>query len=288
MNPNISVIIPTYNRKNFLIQALHSVFNQSYPHIQILVIDDGSSDDTKIAIQPLLKNKNLSFYQQNHQGVSQARNLGIQFAHGQYISFLDSDDLWLKHKILKQIQFLTSQTQYLACYTNEIWIRNGLHVNPKKKHQKFSGSIYTHCLPLCIISPSSILFKSSILKNIQPFDPKLPACEDYDFFLRMAAQFPIYFLNQKLIVKQAGHPHQLSQKYPIMDQFRIYSLLKILQSHHSQNLSFQNYQKTIKTLIQKCQIVKNGCLRRQKYRQAFQYSLLIQKYSKKLSPSSPS
>ena len=174
MNPMVSVIIPTYNRKNFLIKALQSVFNQSYPNIETLVIDDGSSDDTKNAIQPLLKTKNLSFLYQNHQGVSQARNLGIQSARGEYISFLDSDDLWLKHKLLKQIHFLTSQSKYLACYTDEIWIRNGHHVNPKKKHQKFSGSIYIHCLPLCIISPSSIVFKTSILKNIQPFDPKLP------------------------------------------------------------------------------------------------------------------
>ncbi len=133
-------------------------------------------------------------------------------------------------KLETQIHFFSQNPEALICQTEEIWIRNGRRVNPLKKHQKFSGDIFAPSLRLCLVSPSAVMIKRDLFDQVGCFDETLPACEDYDLWLRISAQFPIFLIDQPLVVKRGGHPDQLSRTTPALDRFRIQALVKILNS----------------------------------------------------------
>ncbi|MBC8455855.1 glycosyltransferase family 2 protein, partial [bacterium] len=139
-------------------------------------------------------------------------------------------------------------------------------------HQKFGGHIFQKCLPLCVISPSAVLIHQSIFDDVGLFDESLPACEDYDLWLRVCSKYPVLFLEQKLIRKYGGHSDQLSGKFWGMDRFRIYALEKIIRS---EKLSENDQAMAIETLIQKMQIYLAGAKKRNKIDE-------IKRYEKKL------
>jgi glycosyltransferase involved in cell wall biosynthesis len=255
--PLISIIIPTYNRSSLVLEAVDSVFKQTFPDFELIVVDDGSNDGTGKA---LASYKDRFIYRrQNNQGVSAARNHGLRQACGQWIAFLDSDDLWLPKKLETQMQFFSQNPEALICQTEEIWIRNGRRVNPQKKHQKWSGPIFAPSLRLCIVSPSAVMIKKDLFEQVGFFDEGLPACEDYDLWLRISAQYPIYLIDQPLIVKRGGHPDQLSRSTPSLDRFRIRALIKIL---NSGRLTDGQHSQAFKELETKCRIYGQGCLKR--------------------------
>jgi glycosyltransferase involved in cell wall biosynthesis len=260
--PKISVIIPTYNRAHVLKRAIDSVLNQTFSDFEIIVVDDGSTDDT----QKLLKqyDDKLKVITTENRGVSAARNIAIKDAKGKYIAGLDSDDYWHKRKLERQIEALESRPDIKIIYTNEIWIRNGKRVNQCKQHQKYSGHIYKKCLPLCIISPSSVVMERSIFDDIGLFDEDLPACEDYDLWLRVASKYEVFFLDEELIYKTGGHEDQLSHKYWGMDRFRVTALQKAL----NLDLSDGDKKATVEMLKEKCRVLILGFEKRGKVDEA--------------------
>ncbi len=272
----VSVIIPTYNRASFLKEAIESVLNQEYSNYELIIIDDGSIDNTKEIIK-LFEGK-LKYYYQPHKGVSPARNAGLKLAQGNFIAFLDSDDLWKKEKLKVQMEFMKSHPEIKVCYTEEIWIRKGVRVNPKKKHKKYSGWIFDKVVPICLLSLSSALFRKELFDEIGVFDENLPACEDYDLGLRIACKYPIHLIEEPLIIKRGGHPDQLSKKYWGMDRFRIIALEKILK----ENLPEEWRKLVIKEIIKKCTILANGCLKRNKKEETEKYLKKIDIYNKLL------
>lgn len=201
---DISVIIPTYNRKHLLCRAIDSVIRQSFSPHEILVVDDGSTDDSQALVQQ--QYSQIRYIYQDNSGVSTARNRGISEAKKSWLAFLDSDDIWHENKLMIQMGLLMKNPEYKICHTNEIWIKNGQKVNQRKKHQKRGGYIFKYCLPLCVISPSSIIIHRDIIDDIGMFDESLPACEDYDLWLRMCAKYPVAYSNQPLVEKYGGHP----------------------------------------------------------------------------------
>ena len=222
----ISVVIATYNRSELVTRAIESVLNQNSAADEIIVVDDGSTDGTDRIIQD--KFPQIKYIYQDNQGISAARNLGIMQARNPWIAFLDSDDEWLSDKLSKQRVALSANPDYKICHTDEIWIRRGKRVNQMKKHKKYGGDIYNYCLPLCIISPSSVVIHKDIFFKYGVFDIHLPACEDYDMWLRICAFEKVLYLDEPLIKKYGGHSDQLSHKYWGMDRFRIAALEKIL------------------------------------------------------------
>ena len=202
------------------------------------------------------------FFQQNR-GVSSARNLGIKEARSEYIALLDSDDLWLKSKLDRQVSAFQNDTQSSRlCHTDEIWIRNGVRVNQHKKHKKHGGNVFQSCLKLCCISPSSAMMHRSVFEDFGFFDEDLPACEDYDFWLRYSAKEDVNFIDEPLIIKKGGHSDQLSGAHWGMDRFRIYSIEKILEEH---DLKLVYKIEAIREIILKLEILINGSQKRQKF-----------------------
>lgn len=254
---NISVIIPTYNRKHTLSRAIKSVNDQTYEPFEIIIVDDGSTDGTKEWLAK--RHPRVQYIYQPNAGVSAARNLGIKSAQGDWISLLDSDDEWLSQKLEKQVKAVKEDPDSMFCHTNEVWIRNGVRINQGKKHQKYGGLIFNQCLDICRISPSSVLLKNSILKHTGLFDEKLPVCEDYDLWLRITAHNPVIFLDEPLINKYGGHKDQLSRVPAGIEQYRIQSLEKILKTV---NLTQAQSNKTRKMLLRKMNIYLNGLNRR--------------------------
>ncbi|OQK15343.1 glycosyl transferase [Methyloprofundus sedimenti] len=269
----ISLIIPTYNRCLLLKRALQSVLEQSRPPDEIIIVDDGSTDNTLDMLNDEFPQ--LTIIKQSNKGVSTARNIGIQQSRGNWIAFLDSDDSWLAEKLTTQIRALQQAPELKICHTEETWIRNGVRVNAMHKHKKTGGWIFEQCLPLCTMSPSSIMIHRSVFDDVGLFDENLPACEDYDLWLRISAKYPVLFLEQPLINKYGGHEDQLSHKYWGMDRFRIQALEKIISQP---DLSVENKHSAIKMLLKKARIFRNGALKRDKIESAQYYQQLLDKY----------
>lgn len=259
---NISVIIPTFNRKETLKRAIQSVVMQSYTPYEIIVIDDGSDDGTKEWIKD--NHANVKYIYQMNSGVSSARNKGIKFARGDWIALLDSDDEWLPSKLKDQANEIELNPAAKFLHTNEIWIRNGVRVNQMKKHKKYGGYIFEKCLDMCRISPSSVLIKKDIFDEIGMFDETLKVCEDYDLWLRFASKYQVHFLNQPLIKKYGGHSDQLSKVDDGIESYRIRSLKKIM------NSGILNKKQKIITkdvLVKKMYIYAKGLKKRNKIRE---------------------
>ena len=269
-----SIIIPTFNRAQTIRRALQSVLNQKGPSFEILVVDDGSTDETRVLIESLAREKTkIRYFFQSNQGPSAARNLGIRNASGSYIALLDSDDEWLSGKLNAQLEFFEQNPDYLICQTEEIWIRNGKRVNPMRKHQKFGGFIFEKCLPLSIVSPSCVMMRREFFDRVGFFDEALPACEDYDLWLRASIHFPIGLIEKPYVLKYGGHSDQRSHQFSVMDQFRIRSLLKLIESNQLNNV--QN-ELAASELIRKCAIVSQGALKRGKTAEAAYYEGLME------------
>ncbi|GFO72540.1 hypothetical protein BJAS_P2886 [Bathymodiolus japonicus methanotrophic gill symbiont] len=269
----ISLIIPTYNRCSLLKRALNSVFKQSRKPDEIIVVDDGSIDNTAEMLAdefPLVR-----VIRQSNKGVSAARNAGIQQAKSDWIALLDSDDTWQAEKLATQFLALQRSADTKICHTEEIWIRKGVRVNAMHKHKKAGGWIFKQCLPLCAMSPSSIIIHRSVFDDVGLFDESLPACEDYDLWLRISAKYPVLFIEQQLIKKYGGHEDQLSHKYWGMDRFRIQTLEKIISQGE---LSEENKQDAIQMLLKKARIFSSGALKRGNNESAQYYQQLLDKY----------
>lgn len=272
----ISVIIPTFNRKNFLKEALLSVFNQTFKNYEVIVYDDGSTDNTSELIKQLQQYYPINYlYSNQNKGPSYARNRAVEAAKGKYIAFLDSDDLWLKNKLKIQHHFV-KENQIRICQTDEFWIRDGKKVNPMNKHKKPSGDVFERSLDLCVVSPSAVMLEKKLFEENGGFDENLPACEDYDLWLRISLKEHIYLIDKKLVIKRGGHSDQLSQTIPYLDRYRIYSMQKLLDTN-----GLCEVKRTLitKKLREKCCIMIQGLKKKLKYEEAIVYENILKRYT---------
>ena len=265
---NVSAVIPTFNRGHCLLRAINSILAQTTPVDEIIVVDDGSDDKTYdlLVESELLDMRgqlpNIRYLYQENKGVSAARNLGIKEAENEYIALLDSDDAWAETKIERQA--LKLEKKNFSCritHTEEIWLKDGQRINPKKKHKKSGGFIFEKCLPLCCISPSSVLLHRTLFNDYGFFDEKLPACEDYDMWLRLCAFEEVLFVEEALTIKYGGHADQLSRAFWGMDRFRVQALEKLI---NSGKLSKIQRSQALEMLIKKIEILLLGAKKREK------------------------
>jgi len=245
----ISLIIPTYNRANLIENTLLSVFNQTIKVDEIIVIDDGSTDNTK----QILEQYDIKYIFQENQGVSSARNTGIKRAKNEWICFLDSDDIWEHNKIEKQIAFHIENQHILFSHTDELWRFNEKIIKQKKHQLKPSGYCFKENIPNTLIGASTVMCHKSVFDNVGIFDEELQACEDYDLWLRILDIYELGLIEEKLITKIAGHSGQLSFETPLMDSYRVKALLKHLKSTHKEEVKQE--------LIKRCDILINGAIK---------------------------
>ena len=263
--PLVSVIIPTFNRAWAVERAVDSVLDQDYRPFELIVVDDGSTDQTAEILARY--GNQLTVLCQENRGVSAARNAGIARAEGDLIAFLDSDDFWRPKKLTVQVDFFTSNPDALICQTGEFWVRNGRRVNPGRRHRKLSGMIFTSSLELCLVSPSAVMMRKTLFSMVGGFDETLPACEDYDLWLGVTRRYPVHLIDAPLVVKTGGHPDQLSAA-PGLDQYRIRSILNLLESNE---LTEDQKQAAADVLSRKCRIYADGCRKRGRIDEARYY-----------------
>ncbi|WP_372998763.1 glycosyltransferase family 2 protein [Sulfurimonas sp.] len=263
----ISVVIPTYNRYNVLQRALESVYAQTHKPKEVIIIDDGSTDETS---QILKLFPDAKYFYQNNAGVSSARNLGIKKANFEWIAFLDSDDEWHPEKLQEHLELHLNKPELQMSYTDEKWIRDAKELKVPKRYRKFGGNIFKECLSHCIIAPSATLIHKDLLERVGLFDESLEVCEDYDLWLRIAIDNKIGLVDKKLITKYGGDEDQLSMKFWGMDRFRVKALEKLLEISESKEELIKSM------LIEKYSLLLKGAKKHDKMQDINNYEKKIE------------
>jgi len=271
--PQVSVIIPAYNRAGCLREAVDSVLAQEFRGFELIVVDDGSTDATPQLLREY--DGSIRVLRQENRGVSAARNAGIAASRGELIAFLDSDDIWLPGKLACQVDFFRQSPEILICQTEELWVKNGRRVNPGRRHCKRGGMIFEPSLALCLVSPSAVMLRRELFDRVGLFDEHFPACEDYDLWLRVSYRFPVGLIETPLIVKRGGHADQLSRARGL-DRYRIESIAKLMADG---SLSAAQRTAAAAVLIQKCRVYAGGCRKRGRHAEADRYEQFLQDVS---------
>ncbi len=275
--PLVSVIIPTYNRKQFVTDALKSVFEQTYDSLEVIVVDDGSTDGTEDALEAVDNRYRFKYFRIPHCGFpGKVRNYGIKESEGEYIAFLDSDDLWMKEKTGKQVAYMLDNPGIKICHTREIWLKGTTVVSQSGQKHRRNGYIFEDALKKCIIGPSTVLIKKSVFAVHGGFNESLEIAEDYELWLRLTSLCTIGYLDIPLVIKRGGHSDQLSGKYGRIEYFRIEALRKALESGA---FSAGQRKQAFKELSRKCSIYADGCLKRGKAEEGEKYRNLSRLFS---------
>jgi glycosyltransferase involved in cell wall biosynthesis len=270
--PLVSVVIPTHNRWPMIAEAVQSVLTQTFGDFELIVVDDGSIDNTARLLSSC--DSRLQVLSQPHTGVAAARNAGVARSRGKYIAFLDSDDLWSPAKLAIQADFMEQNPEMHICQTEEIWIRRGVRVNPKARHRKPSGDIFQRSLELCLVSPSAVMMTKELFYLAGGFDEWFPVCEDYDLWLRIAVGHPVFLIESPLVTKRGGHVDQLSRSTWGIDRFRVLAIAKLLRA----GLVGEKRQWALDSIRQKISILAAGAAKRGKLDQARKFEALMSEF----------
>jgi len=293
MKPEVSVIIPTYNRCAMVAEAVASVMAQRRVAFELIVVDDGSTDGTMERLRERFAGgvagddggehgaptrwvrgeSSIRLAPTAHRGPAAARNRGVALARAEFVAFLDSDDLWMLDKLERQLAFVRRHPGCAIAQTQELWLRDGRRVNPGRRHRKRPGDIFVDSLRTCLISPSAVMMKRELFQAVGGFDERLAACEDYDLWLRLVVDYEVGLLDEALVIRRAGHPDQLSASTPALDRFRIVALLKLMELPA---LGAARREAVAEVLAEKCGIYAQGLERRNQFKEADHYRALAQ------------
>jgi glycosyltransferase involved in cell wall biosynthesis len=215
--PTISIIIPTFNRAKLIERAIISVLTQTYQDFEIIVVDDGSTDNTKDVV--LYFGNQIRYMRQDNRGPSSARNAGIEASRGKFIGFLDSDDYFMKRNLEIKIPFLESNPQIGWVYSDwkyvddeDNYIERG-SLKFKYSEKKLYGNIFEELLKSRnFISPCTVVVRKSVLEDIGHFDPLIPSQEEYDLWLRISLKYPVYYIDD-ILVNVTLHSGSLSKNF---------------------------------------------------------------------------
>lgn len=221
MSINVSVIIPTFNRARYIKEAIHSVINQTYQHFEILVIDDGSTDETQETVAGIESEKIRYFYKV-HQGIGPSLNFGIEHCRGRLIARLDSDDMFLPEKLELQVQILDTNPEVKLVYTQAFNIaEDGKILGRYPENHKLPSEPLRTLRNYLFAPAQSIMFRRDCIETIGAFDSNYELAEDWEFFIRMAQAYELAYINQPL-VKIRKHEGMITRN-------RILALNKIIE-----------------------------------------------------------
>jgi glycosyltransferase involved in cell wall biosynthesis len=230
---NYSVIIPVYNRELLIREALDSVLAQSLPPSEIIVADDGSTDNTLSVVRSLLEERGGTIpwriLELSHSGMAGAvRNRGVEVSKADWIAFLDSDDLWEPEKMTCQDDYSKKNPHCRLIHSREKWLRGSKTISQKKQKHKREGDIFDDALVKCIIGPSTTVIRRELWNEAKGFREDLEIAEDYELWLRITACEMVGYVDSPLITKRAGEWENLSDKYGQIEKFRLHALEQLL------------------------------------------------------------
>jgi glycosyltransferase involved in cell wall biosynthesis len=278
VSPDVAVIIPTFNRAAVLARAIRSVLDQSFRNFELVVVDDGSTDNTA-DLQVLRGNDpRLRFLRlPENRGVAAARNAGVRETTAPRIAFLDSDDEWFPAKLARQFEWMVQNAGSCICQTRELWIRRGVRVNPPKTHDKTGGDLFAASIERCMITPSSVMLSRELFERAGGFNESFPACEDYDLWLRVTSRHPVGLVDDYLLKRYGGHADQLSSTVPVLDRFRIRSLLALIEGG---TLAGAQRSAAVLGLVKRATILAHGYQKRGNTEEYEQYQGIIDRFGR--------
>ena len=215
--PTVSVIIPTYNCENYIAETLNSVLNQTFKNLEVIIVDDGSTDNTQKIVASY--DAPVRLLTQANSGVCAARNYGIREATGRYICLMDHDDYWTRDKLALQLEEMSRNPEIGLVYSTFIWWypdTESLFPDPSSFEptscltgvdEEFSGWIYHLLLLDCWVLTSSALIRAEVFDKCGTFDESLPYSEDWDLWLRISQEYPFTKLKRPLTLYRQ-HPQQ--------------------------------------------------------------------------------
>jgi glycosyltransferase involved in cell wall biosynthesis len=220
----VSIILPTYNRAHLLARAVRSVLQQTFSDWELRIVDDGSMDETAALAEEFVRSDSrVQYVRQENRGVSAARNVAIFSTESPWIAFVDSDDEWLPNKLELQLKYAEENPHIRLIHSEENWWRNGKLLQRLKRHEKLGGRVFRSCLPLCYISPSTVMIRTELIRMHGGFREDFLACEDYDLWLKISMQEEVGVISEPLINKYGGHEDQLSAR-KVLDEYRARAL----------------------------------------------------------------
>jgi len=225
---------------------------------EVLVIDDGSTDGTAEKVRALGEDLVVVVENKQNSGVARARNIGLKKARNRWIALLDSDDTWLPNHLEALVSHIVANPDVCIVQGLERWYRNGVRVNSRAVHQPQKGNIFELSLKRCLVSSSAVLLDREMVFDVGGYDERMPVCEDYDLWLRLARNHCFGLVEKETIMKDGPRPDQLSRKYWGMDRFRVFSMVKLL----SEGLSEDQTEATRQICLSKLGVLAGGARRR--------------------------
>lgn len=214
--PKVSIIIPTYNAMPYLPATVESVFNQTFTDFELLLVDDGSTDET-IPWITQLTDARVKLIQQANQGASVARNTGISHAQGEYIAFLDNDDLWQPTKLAQQVQYLDQNAPVALVHTWMILIDEHGQSTGRLITTDAEGWVWSKLVEQDTVLNSSVLVRRTCFDVVGVFDPTIPRTGDWEMWLRVAAKYPLGVIKEALVFYR-NHGNNASRNLQAMEQ----------------------------------------------------------------------
>jgi glycosyltransferase involved in cell wall biosynthesis len=270
--PQVAVVIPVRDRATMVIEAIASVLAQTHRDFALVVVDDGSADDSAEAAEAAMGDapEGSRVLRRTPAGVAAARNAGAAAVDSAWIAFLDSDDLWLPAKLATQMEWLAARPTYRIAQTGERWLDRGRHRNPRLWHRKEEW-LFPRCLERCLVSPSAVVLRRDLYEALGGFDASFPLCEDYELWLRIALREPVGLVPGDLVIKRGGHADQLSRSTWGLDRYRVAALVKLLATATLADAE----RVAVETMLRaKCDVLANGAARRGRADEAARYRML--------------
>ncbi len=215
--PRVSVIVPAYNAAAYIQESIDSVLAQTYKNLEIIIVDDGSTDNTREVLEPYFDKRPIRYFYQTNQGLSGARNTGLRFSSGQFVALLDADDIFLPNKIARQVSCLLQNPDFGLCYCRVLHFSD---THPRQfylhayshNHQNPSGHLFAPLLKKQFINPLSVLIRKTVFENFGYFNRNLRHTEDWELWLRWAySGVKFYYLNETLALYRVRTSGNLSQ-----------------------------------------------------------------------------
>ncbi|AKG21005.1 glycosyltransferase family 2 protein [Calothrix sp. 336/3] len=239
--PVVSVVIPAYNAMTYLPETLATVWTQTFTDFEVILVDDGSTDHLGEWAKGITDSR-CKFISQTHQGAAIARNLGISIAQGEYIAFLDADDLWHPTKLEKQVKYLQKKPEIGLVYTWTALINAQGQPTGRFWTSHWEGNVWERMAIVdeMIGSGSNPLVRRSCLESVGFFDSDLTGCQDWDMWIRIAAKYPFGVIKQ-LLTFYRNHPQGMSKNLPVMQHNRLKVIEKTFAHQQSSQLKNQAY-----------------------------------------------